>query len=140
MAVLKLIGAKRFMNKRACANVIELGGVTDDIQDENLIKALLDWRRIDADNKSYPMFEECEDTDNEDMDMDMDVSGDEQEEDPAPTIEEPEGEKPATEVDEDTKAEVAPEVEPEVEKPKPKPPAKKKAARKSAPRSRKRPS
>jgi len=120
MAVLKLIGAKRFMNKRASPNVIELGGLTDDIQDEKLIKALMDWRRVDADNKEYPMFEPYSgaDNDNKDMNMDMDVSDGASDPEPSAEIA-------------DTK-----EKEPKAEKPKAA--VKKKAARKKGVRTRSR--
>lgn len=56
MAILKLVGAKRFMHKRASQNVIELDGLTDDIKDEKLVQALLNTQRVGADNKAHPVF------------------------------------------------------------------------------------
>jgi len=127
MTVLKLVGAKRFMHKRANPNVMVLGGLTNSIQDETLVNHLLAATRIDNKNESHKVFEIYEDTDNEDMDMDMDVSKSEAE----PEVEEPVAEQVNEEVEE-PKAE-----EPKVEKLKPK--VEKKAARKEGgPRSRSR--
>ena len=57
MAVLKLVGASRYMNKRMSHQVIEKGGLTPDIQDESLVKSLLNATYTDALNNKHPIFE-----------------------------------------------------------------------------------
>jgi len=57
MAVLKLVGANRYMNKNASPLVILKGGLTDDIKDEGLVNSLLNAKRIDSLNNAHPMFE-----------------------------------------------------------------------------------
>ena len=60
MAVLRLIGAKRFMNKKASPDVILQGGLTNDIKDEKLINSLLNQVNIDLLKNEHPMFERVE--------------------------------------------------------------------------------
>jgi len=57
MAVLKLVGANRYMNKKASPIVIVRNGLTIDIQDEALVTSLLNAKRIDTLNNVHPMFE-----------------------------------------------------------------------------------
>ena len=62
MAVLKLVGANRYMNKKASPIVILRDGLTDDIKDEALVASLLNAKRIDTLNNEHPMFELVSDT------------------------------------------------------------------------------
>lgn len=62
MAVLKLVGAQRYMNKKASPIVILQGGLTDNITDESLVTTLLNAKRVDALNNFHPMFELVSDT------------------------------------------------------------------------------
>ena len=60
MAILRLVGAKRFMNKRANPNVMLMGDATNDLQDEALVNALLGQSTIDPLGNPHPMFEVVE--------------------------------------------------------------------------------
>lgn len=56
MAILKLVGAKRYMNKKVSPNVLEKGGLTMDIKDDALVNTLLSQVVLDTLKNEHPMF------------------------------------------------------------------------------------